>query len=220
LQTFQKARKEHDKVLKNSIPQEYQPLVRKLAQTKVKSALADYGSAVLHGDQQGNDQSHAKMQIEETSLWLQERSRALKELGEMQIEHQSSLRSGQYDELPASHSTLLTYIGTEDAFKDIDPHIHQKMKTYIQNMKTNKEDLEITEKLSKKLINISSWPLKSRYLADAKKLIDEMETEHEKFKKCLRDRGWLERDASINMPVSHPTQPQADIASTSGKGAL
>jgi uncharacterized coiled-coil DUF342 family protein len=96
-----------------------------------------------------------------------------------------------------------------DDFKDIDPDIHQKMQTYTQKMNEYKEIME-------KLIFIASDPLKSDYLAKAKKLVNEMKAEHENFKNYLRDRGWLEKDASTKAPVSNLIQSRVDIASTSG----
>ena len=69
----QEALKEHDEALKNYVPQEYHPLVKKLVEKQVELAIADC-RAVLQRDQQGPDRSHAIKEIEEITLQLQERS--------------------------------------------------------------------------------------------------------------------------------------------------
>jgi hypothetical protein len=149
LWSLEEARKEHEKAL-YYVPQKYQFLVRKLAETRVDPALKEY-NLVLQGKQQGCDRLHARACIEEASRWLKERSERYKKpiedliekienVGDDKMTHVNDIKSilEEISEKFSKHdeNTL------KDQIKKIIDNLNNEL-NFIEGSKNIKETLEV-----------------------------------------------------------------------------
>jgi hypothetical protein len=144
LYSLEEARKEHERTL-YYVPQKYQFLVRKLAETQVAPALKEY-NLVLQEKQQGCDRSHAREHIEEASCWLKERSERYKKPIEDLIEkidkvlddvktHINSIKDRHVNDIKEGLNDIKNEL--KDIYEISSPHNENTIKDKVEKIINN-----------------------------------------------------------------------------------